>query len=145
MPCTARCIDADEDLQKNYFNAAANSHLTGVKLAQLQDSLAWQEFFHKLGSYLLKIQLIPNTLKNIDEGKLAITDESSASDVVNRLDTLANALKNAADIVNDLAKSVNDIANAASSVPDSLGPKDRFNIQVTVVPLLAPVRLRATG
>ena len=91
-------IDADADLRKLYFNTVANSHLTGVKIAQLQDSLAWEEYFHKIGSNLLKIESLLNTLKQIDEGKLAVTGEPDARETINALDSLANALKNLGDL-----------------------------------------------
>ena len=100
-------IDANADARKHYFDLAANSHLTGVMLAQLQESLAWQEFFHKLGSYLLKMESILNTLnKNIGsmDVKGVQPTDGSALEALESLDNLANLAKNLGDIGSDLTQ-----------------------------------------
>lgn len=96
-------LDQDAAMRDAYNNAASNAHLTGTKLAQLQDSLAWQEYFHKIGNYLLKIASISNTLNDIATGKFTIDGDKGALDALDRLDSLGNLLKNTGDLTTDLA------------------------------------------
>jgi hypothetical protein len=95
-------IDQESTTRALYYNAYSNSHLTGTKLAQLQDSLAWEEFFHNLGSYLLKVESILNFQNKLDK-----LDEANPLDALNSLA--------------DLGKNINELSsliqNGLSNLP----------------------------
>jgi hypothetical protein len=106
-------MEQDALLRDVHHHATSNSLLTGTALAQLQFSLACQEFAHKLGSYLLKIASIMNTLEGIKEipsegavkgipaHRFVIDGNKSALEAIEKLDSLGNLLKNTADLVVD--------------------------------------------
>ena len=95
-------LQQDAALRAAYNDVASNAHLTGTMIAQLENSIAWEEYFHKIGSYMLKIASITNTLNGIADGSFQIDSEKGALDMLDRLDTLGNLAKNTGDMMNDL-------------------------------------------
>lgn len=114
-------IEEEAAMRANYNNKYSASHLTGTMLAQLQNSLAWQEFFHKFGSYMIKVESIFNTMSGISEGTFKINTDKGALDVLDRLDSLANLLKNSGDLVTDF------IGRFTVGEPPSADARDLLN------------------
>jgi len=92
-------IDQESATRAAYNNAYSNSHLTGTKLAQLQDSLAWEEFFHNLGSYLLKIESFLNFAEKIDGGEGLY--KMNALDVLNGFTDLGRNMSDLSTLVDN--------------------------------------------
>ncbi len=91
---------------RDHFNKLNDERrLTDVQLGQALDSLALQEYLHNLGNSISKVASLIDTSKKILEGDFKF-DPSNMEDTIDKLDSLAGAIKNESDLANTVIKAM---------------------------------------